>query len=815
MTPSASTTEIMVAPASESLPPIWALSPPTPVFNPNVPSQRPRAWERIPKSPFTRGRKGKKVWKRYGAPSKAPVTDMGNSSSQNQDNKVQRTEAQDTTHNAKRLRSIEVSIGGDDGVKQKPSKYVTTLRDQAVGTPRRKAVRRRSLRPDRLMSVAKPASSLEEGPITTSEQHTSVPETLSMEIATTQTTQLLALEEDDTAEIQTDPIQPTEGPLSEDIGEALSSPVSNAHVKDDLASPHHSPDVLPLEVSNNMKFRIKTLKEGATPYDSHGELVEIPRGEEPYSFTLASPLFHQESAALTILSESTEDGDREVTPESTPLKEDTDTVYRSDEGFSVEIQPPNKEQIEAKEDARQLSSQASGCFVRNLRRSSRNSSASKERLSVQATATSTAPPPTAAETSEIEHHVDQNTSKSSSEPGQERSESPSNDRCVERASRDLLQEENSEVTTECHEIRETWLVSQSRGFAELFTPSRIGQENANTIITCASYRESTPANDRATMDDDMHLPIDDGELHGEVSTTVEQPDEKAIGEGSPITLDIDSEIKMLDQEVYNSQNHLMKTRSGTRFSDDTNMLKDFLNRAQARKLAKEITLTPSLGAATAASPRRSQRKALATLDRNSPSPHKPRELADRPGTPPNKPEPKEVVKEDNNEALTLVSPVRRSTRKRLPAAAKTATCAPSFIPVRRTDGTDPVVLQKSVAQELALVTQTNTRRNKGQSKPPAVILKSLPTEVVEEGTKGGHALRNCKSVGWDRKLVYYQDGTETIIEVENNQGEEKRPKARRVRGLGAGNGTPAPKRKTADMLKSNGTPGSKRHGRAR
>ncbi|KAL8776773.1 MAG: hypothetical protein Q9213_008136 [Squamulea squamosa] len=817
----------MAAPSSESPPSTWylrksvihvALNPPTPNFHPDVSSQRPRAWERLPKTPFAQGRKGKKVWKRYEAPSKAPMTDMGNCMSQNRDDDVQRTKAEDTTHNAKRLRSRDVSIGGDDGLEQKPSKYVITLRDQVLGTPRRKAARRRSLRPDRLMSVAKSASSNEEGHAETPGQDALIPETVVMKIVEAKTTHLQALEEDDGVKVETDPIQPTEGPLAGDIDEALSSPLSSEHVEEDLFSPLPSPDIMPVDIVNHTKLSIETLNEGPTPDDRHEEPVEIPRREETHFFTLASPLLHRGSAAFTSLPESTEDGDREVNSKSIPLERDTDTGHQSVEGLSMEIQPLNEEQEEVKENTRHLSSRASASPRRSLQRRSRSLSVSKGSISTNANAASAAPPHTAVETSEIEHHVDRNARNSSSEPDQEGTESPSNGRCVERASRGLPQEEKSEVATECHGICGTWLVSQDGDFADLFTLFRTGQENINSTNSHASYREPTPAIDQAAMNNNVHLPSDDGEHDGEISnkhTTLEQSDEKAIDEGNATTLDIDGEVKMLDPEGHNSQTPQMKTRSRTRFSDDTTMLKDFLNRAQARKLAKEMTLTPSLGAATAVSPRRSQRKALATLDSNSPSPHKPRELASHPATPPSKHGPEEVLRGDGNEPLVQVSPVRRSTRKRLPAAAKTATGAPSFIPVRRADGTDPVVLQKSIAQELALVTQTNTRRNKGQSKPPAVILKSLPAEVVEEGTKGGHALRNRKSVGWDQKLVYYQDGTEAVIEVGNSKGEEKRPKARRLRGLGAGNGTPAPKRKTADMLNPNGTSGSKRHGRVR
>lgn len=247
-----------------------------------------------------------------------------------------------------------------------------------------------------------------------------------------------------------------------------------------------------------------------------------------------------------------------------------------------------------------------------------------------------------------------------------------------------------------------------------------------------------------------------------------------------------------------------KTRSATRFSDDTSILKDFLSRVQARKQAKDSKPTPE-PPPLVSTPRRSPRKALMNLDRNSPSPHKKRDLVNRPGTPPGKEKLGTFSLEETEEVPAEMSPVRRSTRKRLQPPAKIAPGAPSFIPVRRADGTDPVVLQKTVAQELAMVTRANTRRNKGQSKPPAMTLKTLTTETGEviQVAGSGQNVEGAKSVGWDQNLVYYQDRK---AEEEQMIAEEKRPKVRRLRGLGASNGTPAPKRMTTDLGSTSGTP---------
>ena len=258
------------------------------------------------------------------------------------------------------------------------------------------------------------------------------------------------------------------------------------------------------------------------------------------------------------------------------------------------------------------------------------------------------------------------------------------------------------------------------------------------------------------------------------------------------------------------------TRSGARFSDDTNLLKEFLNRAQAKKLTRDISMPTS--ELSTISPPRSPRKILAECTSNSPSPRKTLNLAHRPGTPPGKQRLDAFTFDDADELGTEPMSCRRSTRIRLPAPPRLPADAPSFIPVRRADGTDPVVLQKSGAQELAVQTRANTRRNKGQSKPPNVALQHLTTETVEAIYTRAQANEKAKSVGWDERLVYYyQDSQDTGgagAAVAEEGKVEKRPKVRRLRGLGAANGTPAPK-KMADVSALGGTPAPKRRGRLR
>ena len=281
----------------------------------------------------------------------------------------------------------------------------------------------------------------------------------------------------------------------------------------------------------------------------------------------------------------------------------------------------------------------------------------------------------------------------------------------------------------------------------------------------------------------------------------------------PITENIKDHISVERQEPDESQHgreaaQPRRTRSGARFSDDTNMLKDFLNRAQARKAAKSQHESNEPNCVYK-SPRRSPRKILGQLDTNSPSPKKGSHSIPQPSTP-KREGMKKLPEPDEIDELSIEAPsCRRSARTKILAPqAKTASGAPSYIPVRRQDGADPVVLQKSDAQELAIATRINTKRNKGQSKPPILTLRTLDPHDVEAPTSRKHGRKGAKSVDWDERLIYFSENFEA------NEGEDdKRPKVKRVKGLGAVNGTPAPKRKVANIPPRSGTPAPKRRGK--
>lgn len=294
------------------------------------------------------------------------------------------------------------------------------------------------------------------------------------------------------------------------------------------------------------------------------------------------------------------------------------------------------------------------------------------------------------------------------------------------------------------------------------------------------------------------------ELQSDVSTQLAKDEDSVTEDPEPQTNADDAQIKEMEinENSETTQEQIegpgRRTRSVTRFSDDTKMLKDFVNRVQARKAAKGLQI-PVYVAAPMTSPRRSPRKALAEVDKNSPSPRKPHDLANRPGTPPGDGKLGSIDYDDLDDIAATQTSCRRSTRTRLFAPSTTAAGAPSLIPVRRADGEAIVLLQKSQAQELAMVTRANTKRNKGQSKPPKVTLQTLPADASEDGIARPGERGEARAVGWDERLVYFQDRSEW------KEGKaEKRRKVRRTRNVGATNGTPARKKPVPESDSSNG-----------
>ncbi|KAF2200425.1 hypothetical protein GQ43DRAFT_464008 [Delitschia confertaspora ATCC 74209] len=305
-----------------------------------------------------------------------------------------------------------------------------------------------------------------------------------------------------------------------------------------------------------------------------------------------------------------------------------------------------------------------------------------------------------------------------------------------------------------------------------------------------------------------------------------------------------SSIEAEPQKQQTSSSSLAEPGSdeiGIQLDDDTALLKDFLNRAAASKASKAVVISrrESLqnrrdsGAVRQALA--SPRKVLEDKDPNSPS-----KAYDNTATldldlsqtltlnfdeqPPLSPTPEQPAA-DASEVAPPSGGSRRSTRtrkSRLPAPQ-----GPKNIAVRRADGNEPVVLRKTEAQELAILTRNNTHKNKqGAVSVTKKLIKLTKEEHVvsaENAAEVGAKDTKGKSVKWDEQLTYFQeagtesaeagsseasaDGSESAVDelslpiLPSAAGskpkgkavadkEKSVPRVRRLRGLGAVNGTP-------------------------
>jgi hypothetical protein len=177
------------------------------------------------------------------------------------------------------------------------------------------------------------------------------------------------------------------------------------------------------------------------------------------------------------------------------------------------------------------------------------------------------------------------------------------------------------------------------------------------------------------------------------------------------------------------------------------------------------------------------------------------------------------------------SPRRRSTRARtkipqLPSAAAVLASTPNKIPVR-TDGGERVVLNRSEAQLMMDLVRKNTKKNKFNAKDRTVRLKQLKAEALTTTPDGSPSekvtneiSKKSKIVQWRENLTEFSDdppnaepelsdesasgdvakkskipstgGRNVRIEASGGTAKESQrtPRLRRLKGLGATNGTP-------------------------
>lgn len=260
--------------------------------------------------------------------------------------------------------------------------------------------------------------------------------------------------------------------------------------------------------------------------------------------------------------------------------------------------------------------------------------------------------------------------------------------------------------------------------------------------------------------------------------------------------------------------------------EDEDMLKKFLIRSKASKaknaakIAQRSSLASRRDSDVVKAALSSPRQALETLDVNSPSPQKKRESLSPTLTAKRSKNQKEEQRQETvnfgnqiddglgepdelTEAnVDLEEPsIRRSTRSITPKISSSRP-APNTISIRRQGGeAECVALKKTEAQELAILTKANTRRNKGGAVHARIMLMRLKNTLDEEISETDGTVDLNGRVRWNEELVaYYQEekqkreslsqslGTEDDTDL---SGSTSRPHAKRTKMLGAANGTPA------------------------
>lgn len=232
------------------------------------------------------------------------------------------------------------------------------------------------------------------------------------------------------------------------------------------------------------------------------------------------------------------------------------------------------------------------------------------------------------------------------------------------------------------------------------------------------------------------------------------------------------------QELTHEQEGKL-VRSALRSSldgEDAELLNDFLSRAKAKRAAK-AALTTSDGTEQSLSPEESpeegstprSRRVLQNMDTSSPSAMKVHVSTSKDESIPADEAQENVVSKDiqDDEPAPASPACRRSTRVKVPPAD--APAARNTISLRRAKGNEFIFLQRTEAQELALATKRNTRKNRGNSVFPKYALQVMaeqgsenPIDKPEQSDY--HGASNCRStaeqkhVSWnEERLVEYED----------------------------------------------------------
>ncbi|KAF6221481.1 hypothetical protein HO133_002337 [Letharia lupina] len=836
-------------------------------LNDEAPKPRPRAWERAPKSPVLARHHGRKVWKRHEAPAKPETKE------ESQDAEQTRQALGDTTNTprpVKRLRLKDVPKIENNGKENKAAQYLTTLRDkESAGTPRRKQASKKSLKPDNARVKTQSADGITPMIVDNSKDAVQDDTLLARESPALEDVRELLSSGDDAADAVeiADTIPPSHSvklPKDEIVLETECGTSSETITNTDQGA---STDEVSLEngavtVSETAIIAGKAIETDndvastqAVSEDTDGILISCDATSAAKIIVL-SPSRHEETVnaegAMTVDSGSALSPNANHSS-SIPEALSIDIADASSSTVMDSLKTLTKGALIFEQPNLDSSLTPSVCSRTPKRASPRKKPNLMSPHAVTTPGATGTPKqllpakPLRADnlgespqigTSLLRRESLRRKESPSKKKDAGKNKTPKKRDTLQR--RDTLQEReilqkiiaetnayHSDENLDARPIEASILPSSSSapgaednvGDNVHGSPEPIlrAEQPDNDIVTGAEA--ILPAIDETNVEKDLHRAIEAIEVyeHPGIADASQPlldltPDDtqgmEAMEKANEVLAKTELDGVSQVMEATKKQTPNQKTRSGARFSDDTSMLKDFLNRAQARKAAQKPILSAPAAPIPQHSPRRSPRKTHGSQDGHASSPQKPRNVAHRPGTPPGTPKMEALDSDDGEELTAEPASCRRSTRTRLPAPSKALPGAPSFIPVRRADGTDPVVLQKSQAQDLAVSTRANTRRNKGQSKPPLLALQDLPTERADLTSTAKQGAENGKSVAWAERLASYQDA-----KGEADDAEERRPKVRRLRGLGAVNGTLAAKRTTAVVSTSNGTPAPKGRGK--
>lgn len=350
-----------------------------------------------------------------------------------------------------------------------------------------------------------------------------------------------------------------------------------------------------------------------------------------------------------------------------------------------------------------------------------------------------------------------------------------------------------------------------------------------------------------TLIEEACLPTKEAVLNGEddegniqsveqmVSQAEEAQDDENLHAVTPTKLDTDEspELDMTDVTADFTADFT------SQFDDDKDRLKAFILRTRQEKANKAVTITrresfqnrrdsDAVRRALA-----SPRPALEEKDANASPTREPSlqniskvlesaisDVEERDVS-----ESNAVAGPEGEDAPTVSPSLRRSTRKQsripqLPTAVTAHQRNPTKISVRRTDGNETLILSQEEAKKLAQLTRSNTRKNKGAAVGASTRVAQLTAESLTNVHAASAGLspatkpksvtleeeaekqKRRKSVHWDEERLTSSRAAPVFSDEANTaakaapalapaQVKKGSARVRRLKGLGAANGTPA------------------------